>query len=214
MFRKLWRSHFGKTNEQRRISSPGDLTSGDLITFKHRLVLPPSLQGQTFEISSVAAYEYDDGLYPQLTLDGPNGDRIFLVFKETSPNQLYLSRVAPRSDVLNIFDEQEFATLWEEDFAEISLVNRLPEYDGWLGDRYTQTKKSAEGYYHDRDCRGKEISDNEGEELRYHECEDGSSQFGMSVEIYGDGETEVSLEVHCNSDVIESMWPGEGSRKS
>ena len=65
MFRKLWRSRFGgKTDEQRRISGPGDLTSGDLITFKHRLVLPPSLQGQTFEISLVATYEYEDGLYP------------------------------------------------------------------------------------------------------------------------------------------------------
>jgi len=220
VLRKLLRARFGKRADQRdadrRLETPNDLRAGDLVTFKHRLALPPSVQGQTFEVSAVGTYEYEDGMYPQLTLDGAEAGRIYLGFKAADAAELSLSRHAPRADVLRLFDEAAFSALWDDGFADLDVVEPIDDYQGWLGERYAQTRNWAEGYYHDRDCRGETLSqyqDDDSEELRYHECEDPSGRFGLTVEVWGDGETEVSLEVQCSADVIESMWPGEPGAK-
>lgn len=217
MLKKLLRARFGKDAAAgRSLDSAEDLQSGDLVTFKHRLTLPGDIQGQTFEVSAIGTYEYEDGLYPQLTLDGAEAGRIYLSFKAGDAREFTLSRDVPRKDVLRLFDEAAFSGLWEDDFAELELATRLDAYEGWLGETYSQTKKWAEGYFYERDCRGETLSDyadESSEELRYHECEDASGRFGLTVDVWADGDTEVSLDVHCPADVVESMWPGEGGGK-
>ena len=212
MLRKLLRARFGKRGDDtRRLDSPADLAAGDLVTFKHRLVLPAEVQGQTFEVSSVGTYQYEDGSYPQLVLDGAEAGRVYLSFKSDDVTELCLSRQAPRRDVLQLFDEEAFSTLWDDDFVSLEVANRLEAYEGWLADGYTQVKKWAEGYFFDRDCRGETLSqyeDDDSEELRYHECEDASGRFGLTVEVWADGDTEVALDVNVPPDVIESMLPG------
>lgn len=216
MLRKLWRTRFGDragAAPVRRLDAAGDLCAGDLLTFKHRLSLPPALQGQTFEVSEVGTYHFDDGLHTQLTLDGVEGGRVFLQMPERGATGLCLSRQAPRSDVLRLFDEDAFAALWDDGLATLPLATPLPEYEGWLAERYAQQVNFGEGYFYGRDRRGERVSrhvDDDAEELRYHECEDASGRFGVTVEVWADGETEVSLDVNCPLDVIESMWPGEG----
>lgn len=217
MLKKLFRARFGDKSAEagRRLASAADLAAGDLLTFKHRLALPPSLQGQTVEVAKVGSYQYEDGLYPQLALDGAESGRIYLSFKAGDASELCLSRDLPRKDVLAIFGEEPFATLWDDDFVDLAVAEKPEVYDGWLADGYAQTKKWAEGYFYDRDCRGEQLSqhqDDDSEELRYHECEDASGRFGLTVEVWADGETEVTLDVNCPPDVIESMWPGDGGK--
>ena len=213
MLKKLFRARFGKgeTGGARSLESPADLAAGDLVTFKHRLALPGDVQGQTFEVSSVGAYEFEDGLYPQLTLDGAESGRIYLSFKAGDPRELSLSREVPRRDVLKLFGEDAFSALWDDDFADLQVASRLDAYDGWLAEVYSQVKKWAEGYYHNRDRRGENLSqyaDDESEELRYHECEDATGRFGITVEVWADGETEVTLDVNVAADVVDAMFPG------
>ena len=215
MLKKLLRARFGRAAEPgRTLQGPGDLQAGDLLTFKHRLSLPPDVQGQTFEVSKVVAYQYEDGIHPQLTLDGAESGRVYLGFKDGDAAELCLSKDAPRKDVLRLFDEDAFAALWEDDFASLDVLEKPNGYDGWLAESYAQVKKWVEGYFYDRDCRGEKLSahqDDDGEELRYHECEDATGRFGLTVEVWGDGETDVSLDVYCPADVIDAMWPGEGA---
>ena len=214
MLKKLLRARFGRAAEPgRTLTGPADLRTGDLLTFKHRLSLPPDVQGQTFQVSRVDTYQYEDGIYPQLTLDGAEAGRVFLGFKATDAVEICLSKTAPRKDVRRIFAEDAFGALWDEDFVDLEVVEKLDAYDGWLADAYSQVKKSSEGYFYNRDCRGEELSsflDDDAEELRYHECEDTTGRFGLTVEVWTDGDTEVTLDVNCPADVIESMWPGEG----
>ena len=214
MLKKLFRARFGRAAEPgRTLASPADLRAGDLLTFKHRLSLPPDVQGQTFEVARVDTYQYEDGIYPQLTLEGAEAGRFFLGFKASDAAALCLSKTAPRKDVRRLFAEDAFGALWEEDFVYLEVVEKLAAYDGWLADGYSQVKKWSEGYFYDRDCRGEKLSnfqDDDAEELRYHECEDATGRFGLTVEVWTDGETEVTLDVNCPADVIESMWPGEG----
>ena len=215
VFGKLLRSRLRRDKDVgRRLDKPSDLQAGDLLSFKHRLALPDGVQGRTFEIASVATYQYESGIEVQFTLIGEDRAKLYLGLdpKESQP-ELCLSRVVPRRDVQKLFDEDAFATLWDEDtFAELDVKEPLDRYAGWLAEGYAQVKKDAVGFYYDRDCRGETLSlrqDDDSEELRYHECE-GSDGFGLNVEIWGDGETDVSLEVYCGTDVIESMWPGDG----
>ena len=214
MLKKLFRARFGRATEPgRTLASPADLRAGDLLTFKHRLSLPPDVQGQTFEVARVDTYQYEDGIYPQLTLEGAEAGGFFLGFKASDAAALCLSKTAPRKDVRRLFAEDAFGALWEEDFVDLEVVEKLAAYDGWLADGYSQVKKWSEGYFYDRDCRGEKLSnfqDDDAEELRYHECEDATGRFGLTVEVWTDGETEVTLDVNCPADVIESMWPGEG----
>ncbi|MDE0419919.1 MAG: hypothetical protein OXK76_03395 [Gammaproteobacteria bacterium] len=216
VFGKLLRSRIRRNKEEgRRLTRPADLQSGDLISFKHRLALPEELQGGTFEIASVATYQYESGIEVQFTLIGEDRAKFYLGLdpKESQP-ELCLGRDVPRRDVRKLFDEDNFAMLWDEDeFAELTVAQPLERYAGWLADRYAQVTKDAVGFFYDRDCRGETLSmrqDDDSEELRYHECEGSNDSFGLSVEVWGDGETDVSLEVYCGADVIESMWPGDG----
>ncbi|MDE0192189.1 MAG: hypothetical protein OXQ90_12600 [Gammaproteobacteria bacterium] len=216
VFTKLVRSRFRRDKEEgRRLERPADLLAGDLVSFKHRLALPKDVQGRTFEVASVATYQYESGIEVQFSLVGEEGTKFYLGLdpKESQP-ELCLSRDLKRKDVLKLFDEDAFAGLWdEEEFAELDVAEPLERYAGWLADGYSQVTKDAVGFYYDRDCRGETLSmrqDDDSEELRYHECEGSNDSFGLNVEIWGDGETDVSLEVYCGSDVIESMWPGDG----
>lgn len=214
MLRKLWRARFADkaVPDVRRLVGAEDLRQGDLLTFKHRQSLPPALQGQTFEVSAVGTYHYDDGLHAQLTLDGVDASRVYLSVPERGATELCLSRGAPRADVLKLFDEAAFAALWDDGLATLAVATPLPEYEGWLAERYQQVVNFGEGYFYERDRRGERVSrhvDDDGEELRYHECEDATGRFGVTVEVWADGETDVSLDVNCPLDVIDSMWPGE-----
>ena len=218
MLRKLWRARFGGADdgavEPRQLDRPEDLQAGDLLTFKHRLALPPSLQGHTFEVAEVCTYQYDDGMHLQFTLDGAEGGRIFLALPARGATELCLSCEAPRADVLTLFDESAFAALWDEGLASLKLATKLPAYEGWLAERYEQVVNFGEAYFFERDCRGERLSgriDDDAEALRYHECEDASGRFGVTVEVWADGETDVSLDVNVPLDVLESMWPGEGA---
>ena len=213
---KLLRSRFSREKESgRQLTGPGDLRAGDLVSFKHRRVLPEEVQGRTFEVASVATYQYESGIEVQLTLVGDDRAKLYLGLdpKDSQP-ELCLGRDVPRRDVLKLFDEDAFASLWNEDeFAELNVEQPLDNYAGWLADGYSQVKKDAVGFYYDRDCRGETLSmrqDDDSEELRYHECEGSDDSFGLSVEVWGDGETDVSLEIYCGADVIEAMWPGDG----
>ena len=216
VFGKLVRSRIRRDKgEGRRLEKPADLLAGDLVSFKHRLALPQDVQGRTFEIASVGTYQYESGIEVQFTLVGEEGTKVYLGLdpKESQP-ELCLSRDIKRKDVLKLFDEDVFARLWdEEEFADLDVEEPLERYAGWLADGYSQVTKDAVGFYYDRDCRGETLSmrqDDDSEELRYHECEGSNDSFGLSVEIWGDGETDVNLEVYCGADVIESMWPGDG----
>ena len=216
VFGKLLRSRFSRDKESgRQLNGPGDLRAGDLVSFKHRRVLPEEVQGRTFEVASVATYQYESGIEVQFTLVGEDRAKVYLGLnpKESQP-ELCLGRDVPRRDVLKLFGEDAFAMLWDEnEFAELSVEQSLDDYAGWLVDGYSQVKKDAVGFYYDRDCRGETLSlrqDDDSEELRYHECEGSDNSFGLSVEVWGDGETDVSLEVYCGADVIEAMWPGDG----
>ena len=214
ILRKIFRSKKETRNrEKRNLVSVCNLLPGDLVTFKHRQLIPPVLQGGTLEITTVGTYQYEDGQYLELSLLSENKIQYSMGIDPQDPHATFdLSISIPRQDVLSIFNEDDFSDLWDEDIFPELVTQRIPPlYEGWLTQKYTQSICNGTGYFHNRDCRTEQLSlyeDDGSEEFRYHEAHGINDSYTITVEVWGDGETDVTADVTCPSDAIESLWPG------
>ena len=207
MFKNLFSSK--KDDSKRRLETPSQLAIGDIISLKYRESLPPDLREKTFEVTKVGTYEYASGASKEVVLKGEDNNLHFLSMDEEDGEiSLCFSKKIPRQQVLALFDEQAFSELWEEDWTELTLQEQPEALNGWVCEQYTQTIKEQEAYYYERDTQGENLSEaDDGDELRYHECEGSDDHYGLNIEIWGDGSTDVFLQVYCPTDVIEEMWP-------
>ena len=202
----------GKGNSQRTLDSPAELQAGDIIVLKERRSLPPELQGQQLEVSAVGTYQYSSSVDKEFTLRTMDSKTYYMSVDDNDGDPiLCFTLKIPRQSVLDIFDGDEFSLLWEADFPSLTVKSRPEEYSNWLTESYQQIIKNEEGYFYNRDCVEKSPStrlDDDGEELRYHECEGvPDDNFGLSVEVWGDGETDVFLEIYTPIDVVDELWP-------
>jgi len=183
---------------------------GDLITFKDLPPVPLDAQGKDFEVISVAAYQYSDGIVPEYTIKSGDDLALQLSLDTEDGERLCLSRTITRKQVLTLFDEATFAELWSDDYIDLEVVRDLPALRSWYAPHYTQSIIEGIAYYYARDMRTLLPSayEDDGIELHYHECESDDACFGLSVEVYEDGDTDVSLQVYLPMRMIAHLWPG------
>jgi len=209
MFKSLFSKN--KKTTVRKLESAQDLLVGDIIKFKPRSILPPQVQGKQFEVTGVGTYQYQQQVSKELQLRDENDQIIFLAIEEEDGKlELALSLKISRQNVLRLFDEDQFSELWQEEYPTLQVQTVLPELEGWISDNYRQKEKMAEAYYYDYDCSQKlpsQFADDDGDELRYHECTAEDESYGLSVEIWADGSTDVSLVVYTPINMIEDFWP-------
>ena len=215
MFGKLLRSLRGGSARaaHRQVRHLGDVLPGDLISFKPRRLLPPSLQGETVEVSQVTTYQYEGAVCWQLDLVDTHRQRLYLSFERDCPDgQLCLSKPISRHDVQRLFGESQFGLLWEPGYCELVAQTQPAELDGWLARRYTQTANFSEGYLLTEKVSGPVSSqeDDGSEPFRYHECEGDDDAYGLSVEVWADGDTDIALDLTVSADVVERIWPADG----
>ena len=211
---RRWLRSFRSDQEaasSRTLASVADLQPGDLITFKDRLSLPDEMRGGTYEVSQLGTYLYDDGTYMQLTLVSVESAKVYLGFDpQDARAELCLSKPLSHADIQTLFDADQFADVFEEGHSQLQLSASGDGWAGWRVNDYQQTIYMATGYFYDRDTRGSNLSqyrDDDSEELRYHELSGTDDRFEITVEVWGDGETDVTLDVYCPADVIENLWP-------
>jgi len=204
---------FGKKESSRSLDSIEQLQIGDIVSFKDRPPLPVDVQGVDFQVTDVAGYQYSDGPVDEFTLkSAENFVLILSLEQDDGETSICLSRKIKRKQVLSLFDEDEFADLWEPDFVALSVQQVPDKLKTWVGQTYQQQQKNASAYFYDRDLREKPASDYEDSgsyALQYHECLTDDELYGISVEIFEDGETDVYLQCYLPTDVIDGLWPGE-----
>ncbi len=206
----MFKKFFSKTQTHtRQLDRPDQLQAGDIISLKYRDSLPPDLREKQFEVTKAGTYEYASGTNKEVTLKDEKNQLFFMSIEDDDGEEmLCFSNKISRRQVLTLFTEDAFSQLWSEDWAELEVVEPLDSLKGWYTEQYSQTIKEQEAYFYDRDCQGEDISLSEdGEELRYHECEGSDEHYGLNVEIWGDGSTDVFLQLYCPVDVIDEMWP-------
>jgi hypothetical protein len=60
-----------------------------------------------------------------------------------------------------------------------------------------------------QDSSASAYQDDDGEPLRYHECEGDDDHYGLSVEVWSDGTTDVAATIYCPVDIIDTFHPHE-----
>lgn len=201
-----------KKGSLRTLTNPGELKIGDIVALKERRSLPPELQGQQLEVTHVSTYQYSSSIEKEFTLRSADSTSYYMSVDDNDGDPiLCFTNKIPRGSVLEIFDEDEFSQLWEPEFINLKVRSKPDQYAHWLTDSYQQIIKDEEGYYYNHDCTDKppsRRSDDDGEEFRYHECEGApDNDRSLIVEVFGNGETDVFLEVSTPLDVIDELWP-------
>lgn len=197
----------------RQLNHPRDLRKGDLLTLKPRSIVPENLQDATLTVESVQAYQYSEGLVPEFVLRSTTGETLTMqVAEEEDGEYICFAKKLSHTQVISIFNEAEFAEVFGEDTAELS-VNKSAIPDtllSWIGESYYQTIKEGVAFFYKDDRRGQGVSqfeDDDSEELRFHECEAHPDQYSLNIEIWEDGSTDVYAALSMPINVIEEMWP-------
>lgn len=192
--------------ERQALTHPRDLRKGDIIKFGF---LPQEeLSNARFEVVAVNTYDFDRQSY-SLTLKGDKDNRIWLtVNSEDGEEYLAIAKKLTREQVKSVFSPDEFAQVFQEGAGTELDVRSIPEgFAGWLSDAlYTEAEDCSQGYYHEGDLRYGEAR--ESYPLDFYLLEDDSEEFAVEIEVYEEGETEVSGVVYHPVSAIEEMWPG------
>jgi len=209
MFKKL----FSKKTA-RKLESPEQLGVGDIIQLKYRETLPTQLREMQLEVSKVGTYEYASGTTKELVLKNAQNQVFFMSVEDDDGEvSLCFAKKISRKVVHTLFENDTFSQLWSDNWPELRVQEfeshaGTDDFQGWLDACYSQTVKDKEAYFYDHDCEGEDLSEaDDGEELRFHECEGENDRYSLNVEVSGDGSTDVFLQVYCPMDVIEEMWP-------
>lgn len=206
MFKKIFSR---KKDGPRQLETVDQLQVGDIVSFKYRESLPPELREKQLEVCKVGTYEYSSGTSKELVLKDESNNVYFMSLEEDNGEQyLNLGKKIPRKQVYELFDADTFAQLWDTQWAELALQQQPEALEGWVAQHYSQSVKDQTAYYYPRDCHGENLSEAEdGEELRYHECEGDDDHYGLNIDTSDDGSTDVFLQVYCPTDVIAELWP-------
>jgi hypothetical protein len=208
MFKKLAKSFFSKEKEvERKLSSVADLLVGDIVTFKNRSELPHFLQGVDAEVTALGCYEYSDENERELTMKTTQGDVFFLsLINDDGERYLSFSKKLVEANITDLFDENSFSDIFEEEtFAKDLCLQTEPEpkLAGWFDDHYNQTEKAIKGFYHPDSA----TPSGKGQEFLSHYCEAKNDNYGLQIEIWEDGDTDVFALCCCSEDLIQDLWP-------
>ncbi|MBL1292806.1 MAG: hypothetical protein COB61_002935 [Thiotrichales bacterium] len=209
---------FWKKNKdvpERVLESAMDLQPNDLLSFKPLAGVPHNLRGETLKVVKVQTYQYQSGYQPEFTLEHHSDVYFLSVGNDDGDIELTLSKKLAHNEIVGLFNSDELASvISDEGFSELSVSeNKTAEYPGWLDTRYHTTLKNVAGYFYSSDKRDTTASlyeDDESEEMRLYECEGQTdSQFGVGIEIWEGGETDIFLQVSLEETAIDQLWPAD-----
>ncbi|MBL4682478.1 MAG: hypothetical protein JKY88_17385 [Pseudomonadales bacterium] len=207
----LW-SRTKAKSENRTLSHPRDLMTGDLIQLSDSFGLPPRLRDQMFKVLGVVTYQFEHDYSSSFSLEGRNNDHIDLTIEEEGGRAIAAFSLAiDPSIVEQLFDMDEFAQIFDPDEnAQIKPIASL-EFGPWLEEAYVQESCAESAYFYAKDCRSEGPSkyEGDGEAFEYYSLRSGDGDHGIEIEVYASGETDVSLTLYRPVDDIKELWPAK-----
>ncbi len=195
-----------KENKPRVLKSVNDLKAKDMITLNDSFALPESLRGQQLEVQSVNTYDYDGAKEVEWVLKGSNDDLIHLSLDDDDDVFLAFSIGIKKSEVKVMFDLEQFANIFDEKGGfSIEKANDVPRVAGWCSDEYNREGFSESGTFYKKDYRnlnGDHLGSGEGFDL--YTLVDEEEDKGISIEVWKDGSTDVSVVIYRPlSDIVD-----------
>jgi len=201
----------GEVEAARSLTHPSQLNSGDII--KMAFLNQQDLSAERLEVTDVNTYDFGNQAEPSFTLKNDSGDVFFLSVKNDNGQEcLSISKMLKRKKVLSLFDEADFAAVFNAGSGiQLSRRDDIPSsLQEWTASQYVEEQDCRNGYYYEGDFRNRSLPQYEKDScgLQYYLLEDANGDFAIEIEVYSDGETEVSATVYLPLTSIEEMWPG------
>ncbi|MDQ6991493.1 MAG: hypothetical protein Q9M11_07145 [Mariprofundaceae bacterium] len=193
----------------RSLNHAAELNKGDII--KMSFLDQQDLSNKRFEVSEVNSYDFEREQETSFTLKGQSGDIFFLsVCNDNGKESLSFSRLLKRSQVLDLFSENDFSHVFNEGAGSKLERKSIPaSFEDWTSATYVEEEDCVKGYYHKGDYRKRSIPRIEDEScgLEYYLLAGLENNVAIEIEVYASGETEVSAVVYLDMSAIEEMWP-------
>lgn len=211
MFSKLFKK---KTAPERQLTHPRDLQKGDMLQLIDSFALPPELKGQTLHVIDINTYQYEYESETEFVIKGDSGTSIFLTVENDDGEEwVNFSIKIQRQDVDELFTLDQFAEIFDsEDLVSIERVNEVKGFERWTAASYVQGAHPKTAYYHKQDYRGRKLPqyvEDGGEPLEYINLQDPDDMFSLNIEIWDDGETDVSLTLTRPLTDVVDLFPGD-----
>ena len=209
----LFKSIFSKEKPQRAVKSVQDLRVNDVIVMSDSFGLPSQLRDQQFQVTAINTYEFENKNQLEWVLTGGSDIQLFLSLEQDDVTELKFSLKIEHEDVESLFDLDDFSTLFDEPGqAQLTKQQDTQHSDGWSSDHYQQHVFAQVGYFHRKDHRSQSLSQFEGkdsgEQFELYVLYDDEQSFGIDVEVWQDGDTDIFLTLFRPLTDIVDMYPG------
>lgn len=204
---------FKKEQSQRTINQAKDLMVNDIIALTDSFALPERLRAQQFQVTAINSYEFENKTQTEWVLSGNDDNELYLSLDVDDKTFLKFSIKIEHQDVESLFDLDDFATIFDEPGnANLARKNDSETSSGWTGEHYQQSVYSQVGYFHRKDHRQEKLSEFEGEDsgeqFEFYQLLDQDQYYGVELEVWQDGDTDVFLTMYRPTTDIVDMYPG------
>ncbi len=196
----------------RQLETPDDLQQGDIITF--RFLPQESLSGKSFQVMGIDTLDFKQGRFTVFTIQGENRHPLYLT-ECINGEERYLAirQKINRAIVDKLFSLEAFSTILDEGYGEElkTVTASIEQLEGWLAESYHKAIDCRKGYRHSGDYRNRVLPryEDESQGFDYYLLMDKTEAFGVEIEVYDEGESDVYIALYLPLSVIESLWPGK-----
>nr|VFK52929.1 MAG: hypothetical protein BECKTUN1418F_GA0071002_10157 [Candidatus Kentron sp. TUN]VFK53495.1 MAG: hypothetical protein BECKTUN1418E_GA0071001_10178 [Candidatus Kentron sp. TUN] len=216
ILKNLFRSVRKDTEDTPRVlEHPGDLQLGDIVKFGFAGqggISNQSLRVEDINTCDLGGEKHKKTLF---TLQGTDSHMRLAVVDQGQGERVEIGTAVFPEDVERIFDMDAFIDLLDPETGVHHILERIKEpkrLTGWIGPVYRQ-EAGHNAYYHTGDYRYRQLPDSEeeGDAFSYYLLVSDDRQFGLEVQVYDGGRTDVYLLVYLAVSKIEELWPTAGA---
>nr|VFK49123.1 MAG: hypothetical protein BECKTC1821D_GA0114238_10693 [Candidatus Kentron sp. TC] len=205
-----------KDDPSRVLGHPRDLQSGDIVKFG--FTAQQGISNQPLRVEVIDTCDLGGGQHKKtlFTLQGGEASFRLAVVDQGREERLEVGISVLPEDVEQVFDTDAFIDLLDPETGVHHVLERIgepPRLVGWVGPVYRQ-EAGHNAYYHNGDYRDRRLPDteDEGDAFSYYLLISDDRRFGLEVQVYDGGRTDVYLLVYLPVSRIEELWPaGEGA---
>ena len=195
----------------RSLTTVNELEPGDFLKFGFNAL--EGLSNQSLSVDSVATHDLGGESKKKILFElrGSSLRLRLAQIREGRGERLEIARQIYPDDVESCFDVEAFINLLDPDTGVNHVLKRtgkLPELSGWLGKTYRQ-EAGHNAYLYPKDYRHKSMPADatQGSEHSYYLLVTDDRNYGLEVQVYDGGQTDVWLLVYLDPDTLEEMWP-------
>nr|VFJ73252.1 MAG: hypothetical protein BECKFM1743C_GA0114222_107153 [Candidatus Kentron sp. FM]VFJ77384.1 MAG: hypothetical protein BECKFM1743A_GA0114220_109801 [Candidatus Kentron sp. FM]VFK20781.1 MAG: hypothetical protein BECKFM1743B_GA0114221_107282 [Candidatus Kentron sp. FM] len=213
LLKSLFRSRQEAGQDTSRVlEHPKDLQLGDIVEFGftgQQRISNQSLRVEDIDTCDLGGEQHKKTVF---TLRGTGTEEIRLAVVDNGQGErIELGCPVFPEDVARIFDQDAFIDLLDPETGVHHILERDGEPEqlaGWTASVYRQ-EAGHNAYYHPGDYRFRQLPDfEEDNAFSYYFLVSDDRQFGLEVQVYDGGRTNVYLLVYLPISRIEELWPG------